>query len=342
MDEKDLRSLVIRRIMLTVLCVVLGVILVLMIGATVYAEHLLNRLNYVPPDETIPTVQEMAALDIETQPLPASVTEPKIEPAEMDFETEPQLPPGGDIVNILLVGQDRDGKTGARSDTMILCTFNKERNTVTMTSFLRDLYVKIPGYRKNRINAAYTFGGIELLDKTLYENFGVEIDGNIQVDFGRFREIIDTLGGVTLELTAAEAKFIKKYYPDSAVSEGSNLLSGAEALMYARNRNDVDGDFSRTGRQRKLLNALIDEYKSKRLTQMLGILNDVLPMITTDIPKSDLTSYAMTLFPMLEDAEVRTQAIPVAGAYHNAMIDKMAVLVPDLEKNRQALADSLK
>lgn len=342
MDEKDLRSLVFWRIVLTVLCVVLGIVLAVMIGATVYAEHLLGRLNYVAPDTTVPTVQEMTAMEIETQPLSAGLTEPQVEPVEMDFGTEPETPEVGDIVNILLIGQDEDGKTGARSDTMILCTFNKEQNTITMTSFLRDLYVKIPGYRKNRINAAYTFGGIELLDETLYENFGVEIDGNIQVDFGRFREIIDTLGGVTLELTAAEARFIKKYYPTSTVSEGTNLLSGAEALMYARNRNDVDGDFSRTGRQRKLLNALIDEYKSKRLTQMLGILNDVVPMITTDIPKGDLTAYAMALFPMLQDAEIRTQAIPVAGAYHNATIEKMAVLVPDLEKNRQALADSLK
>lgn len=343
MDEKDLRSLVIRRIVLTVLCVVLGVVLTVMIGATVYAKHLLGRLNYVSPDPTVPAVQEIAAMETQTQPPLQGFTEPKIEIADQDFGTGPQIPVGGgEIVNILLIGQDRSGDTGARSDCMILCTFNKEENTITMTSFLRDLYVTIPGYRKNRINAAYTFGGMELLDETLQENFGVEIDGNVQVDFSHFKEIIDLLGGVNLELTAAEAKFIKRYYPNSAVTEGMNRLSGAEALMYARNRHDVDGDFSRTGRQRKLLNALIDAYKNQKLTQMLAVLSDVLPMITTDIPKSDLTAYAVTLFPMLADAEIRTQAIPAAGAYRNATIDKMAVLVPDLEKNRQLLEETLK
>lgn len=340
MDEKDLRSLVIWRIVLTVLCVVLGVVLVVLIGATVYAEHLMNRLNYVEPDApvlTVPALEAEVQLPLQTFPVP------QIEPVEPDHGTGPQIPVGGgNIVNILLIGQDRNGDTAARSDCMILCTFNKEENTITMTSFLRDLYVKIPGYRKNRINAAYTFGGMELLNETLYENFGVEIDGNIQVDLSHFRKIIDLFGGVDLELTAAEARFIKKYYPNSAVSEGMNRLNGEEALMYVRNRNDVDGDFSRTGRQRKLLNALIDEFKSKKLTQMLSILSDVMPMVTTDIPKSDLTAYAVTLFPMLTDAEIKTQAIPVQGAYKNAMIEKMAVLVPDLEKNRQALEDSLK
>ena len=103
----------------------------------------------------------------------------------------------------------------------------------------------------------------------------------------------------------------------------------------------MDGDFSRTNRQRKLLNALIEAYQGKRLTELLGLLNEVLPMVTTDIPKADLTAYAVALIPMLRDAEIITQSIPVSGGYYNATIDEMAVLVPDLEKNKQALIDTL-
>ena len=344
MNEKDARAMTVRRVVLTVLCIVLGIILVMMIGGVVYAQHLLSKLNYVDAAETVPVqpAEEISVIDHATVPVLTGSSEPVIDPEAVEFQTYPQaLPEDREIINILLIGQDAVSKTGARSDTMLLCTFNRETDTITLTSFLRDLYVKIPGYSNNRINAAYSFGGISLLNETLYENFGVEIDGNVQVDFSHFREIIDLLGGVTLELTGAEAKFIRKHIPGSTVSEGTNLLSGAEALMYARNRRDVDGDFSRTNRQRKLLNALMEEYQNKRLTEMLKLLNDVLPMVTTDISKSDLAAYVVTLFPMLETAEISTQSIPVADGYHYAKIDGMAVLVPDMEKNRQALADSL-
>ena len=99
-------------------------------------------------------------------------------------------------INILLVGQDkREGEQGNRSDSMILCTFNPGAGKLYMTSFLRDLYVPIPGHGRNRINAAYAFGGIKLLQRTLEENFDLEIDGCVEVDFGQFAEIIDALGG---------------------------------------------------------------------------------------------------------------------------------------------------
>ena len=146
---------------------------------------------------------------------------------------------------------------------------------------------------------------------------------------------------MTIELTGAEASYINKNVPGSSLRKGEQLLNGEQALMYARNRNDTDGDFSRTSRQRKLLNVLIDEYKNKKLTEMLGLLNDILPMVTTDISKSDLTAYAVTLFPMLATAEISTQSIPVADGYYGAKIDGKAVLVPDMEKNIQALVDSL-
>jgi LCP family protein required for cell wall assembly len=315
-----------------------------MIGVTFFGPHLRK-----PPDDadsgeiaTTLSAEEISSLEMETEPVLSGFTVPVIEAVEVDFGTGPQLQTGGgEIVNILLVGQDADDGTGTRSDSMILCTFNKKENTITLTSFLRDLYVKIPGYHDNRINAAYAFGGMQLLKETLYENFDVEVDGSVLVDFDHFERIIDLLGGVTLELTNAEARYIKKYVPGSAVSAGSNLLSGTEALVYARDRNDVDGDFSRTNRQRKLLGALLKEYKGKRLMDMLRILNELRSMVTTDISKSDLTAFAVALVPMLEQAQITTQSIPVADGFYHAKIDGKAVLVPDMEKNRQILAELL-
>ena len=88
------------------------------------------------------------------------------------------------IKSILLIGQDkREGESRQRSDSMILATLDKDQGTVSLTSFMRDLYVAIPGYSTTRINAAYAYGGMDLLDQTLEENFGVKIDGNVEVDF---------------------------------------------------------------------------------------------------------------------------------------------------------------
>lgn len=320
------------RALLMVSWAVLGLSAALAIGAAAYG----NRIQSLPaaPAATGPTVAE--------EVVSAALLTPNLQLTDADFENSlPLRFGGGEIVNILLVGKDAESDTGARSDAMILCTFNKEADTITMTSFLRDMYVKIPGHKRNRINAAYRFGGVELLKETLYENFGVEVDGSIQVDFQHFEKIIDSLGGVELELTAAEAAFINKNTGDS-LSEGAHLLTGKQALLYARNRYDSDGDFSRTNRQRKLLNVLIETYKSKKMTEMLDLIQQLRPLVTTDFSKSDLTGYAFTLFPMLSSARIETQAIPVEGGYSYETIDGKSVLVPDMEKSIQALRGAMK
>ena len=247
----------------------------------------------------------------------------------------------GRVVNILLIGRDAGTGSGARSDAMILCTFNKKNNTITLTSFLRDMYVEIPGYKRNRINAAYRFGGRKLLNETIDRNFGIQVDGNIEVDFACFEKMIDRIGGIPMELTAAEAKFINTHVGGSTLTEGKHVLAGKQALTYARNRYDRDGDFSRTNRQRKLLNALLEIYKSKSLPEVLALIQEFRPMISTDISKSALTGYALSLLPMLSGAEIRMKAIPVEGGYRYAKIDGKSVLLPDLEKNRKALEEWL-
>ena len=322
----------------------LGLVITVLIGSGVYARNLLKLRDDVKPEETVPDLQaaRIAARTKAGQPtIPQLVLAHTAQPAP-DYEATPLSDNSEkDVVNILLVGRDADAGNGTRSDTMLLCSFNKRDDTITLTSFLRDLYVKIPGHHKDRINAAYAFGGIELLDETLLENFGVEVDGNVEVDFSDFQEIIDLMGGVTLELTAAEARVINDHVRDKEVTEGTHLLDGRQALAYVRNRKDADGDFSRTNRQRKLLRAMAQAYKSKKLTQMLGLMEDILPMISTDISAIELTNYALTLLPMLNSAQIKTQSIPVEDGFRYANVDGKAVLLPDMEKNIQALSDVL-
>ena len=330
MKKNVLGAATLSRVLLTALCVTLAIVLVLMIAVTVSAGFL-SKSNQ---PEHAHTLQEVSAATEVSASQQWVATELKTAPEENTKSVQ--------VVNLLLVGKDEDGKTGTRSDSMILCTFNKKEKTITMTSFLRDLYVKIPGYGKDRINAAYNFGGTELLKQTIQENFGVQIDGSIQVDFECFAHIIDYLGGVTLELTSAEAAYVNRLLKDSHLEAGWQLLNGKEALVYARNRHDTDGDFSRTGRQRKLLMEIIRSYKDQKLTRMLKMVKEIAPMVQTDISKSDLTGYAVALFPMFSSATIRTQALPVEGGYRDAKIGGKAVLVPDLEKNKHALQHAMK
>ena len=336
--------------LLKILCGVLAFVLVLMVGVTVYAEYLFGKIGKFDDNDTTLSQEEMdALLQQEQEEIDPDATYETIDPAEVTTAPPVDQQIGGEehnIVNILLMGQDEaHGTVRSRTDSLILCTFNLEKKTLTMTSFMRDMYVEIPNFGGNRINVAYPWGGLEALDATLMHNFGIHVDGHIAIDFSHFEELIDLLGGVDIELSSLEAGHLNSFY-GFTLTEGMNHLNGAEALGYARIRkiNTPDGsiaDFGRTNRQRIVLNALLMAYKDSGITQMLGLLDDVLPMVTTDMSYDQMTGYVMDYFPMLSDCTIVTQRIPADGAYKLTMIDGMSVLLPDLVKNRELLIDSL-
>ena len=312
------------------LCTLLGLVLAVMLGATAIFQHLLDQINYVDPV----LLEEQSALSVFSA-IDLSDFRP-------DSGSDRIGGTGSGILNILLIGQDRrEGENQARSDSMILCTFNKETRQIILTSFLRDLYVDIPGYHANRINAAYAEGGMSLLNETLEENFGLHIDGNVEVDFTQFSGIVDLLGGVEIELRQDEADVINQE-TGSSLSEGTQTLDGFQALTYARIRSlDADGDFSRTNRQRKVMLALVESYKNIRLTDMVPMLTEILPMITTDMNHGQILMCALEVLPHLPGAQIVSQRIPADGTYTNQTIDGMAVLVADMDAARQTLQQTL-
>lgn len=250
-------------------------------------------------------------------------------------------PEKGAVINILLIGQDgREPEKGARSDSMILCSFSEDSGKLTLTSFLRDLYVTIPGHGKNRLNAAYAFGGRDLLKKTLERNFGVAVDGCVEVDFTCFPEIIDILGGVTIDLREDEARFIGRE-TGTKLASGEQTLSGHQALVYARIRKlDADGDFGRTRRQRKVLIALLNSYRDAGLIKSLAMVKTLMPYVSTDMSRENLTSHVKTMLPALSGLRLSSQTVPAPGSYVCRKIDGMDVLVADLAAARKLLADS--
>ena len=334
-----------KRIALIALCSVLAIILAALLGVTIYAKNLLGKINYVDKENestmsTEEVSQYLETLETETR----DETMETINDDEIDWgENDTKIGESENIVNILLIGQDaRAGWGRSRSDVMILATFNKEAKTLTLTSFLRDLYVQIPGYGNSKLTHTYVWGGMDLLNTTLENNFGVIVDGNVEVDFERFAQLIDLLGGVDMELRQDEAYYINNRVVGSTLSAGYQHLNGDQALIYARIRAlDADADFSRTNRQRKVLTSLIEKFKTADLSTILSLLEEAMPMLTTDLTQSEIVSYVTELFPLLADCTVVSQRIPADNAYTLGYAGEMAVVKADMDAARKLLEDTL-
>ncbi len=342
-----------KKLSLTIIIVLLSVLLVLMVSGVAALEYVLGKIGSAVDEETFPTIPP-ALEDFETDP-PPETTAPNTVPPTIDVETNPDEPTqpateettppttvpeiywpeleefkDDQIINILLVGQDMNASSGVgRSDSMILLSLNKRSNTISMTSIMRDLYVQIPGYSDNRVNAAYRFGGIPLLNATLKKNFGLNIDGNVVVGFDQFQKIIDILGGVDISLTAAEANHMRSLGYTN-VQDGANHLNGSEALEFCRIRA-IDSDHGRTERQRRVLTALANRAKGIGVGEALAFVNQILPYVKTDLSDAQIVSYATTGLSMLAGGGgLKSGKIPQNGDYTSQYIRGMAVMVPNL------------
>ena len=116
-----------------------------------------------------------------------------------------------DVVNILLIGCDKrsDETEAGRSDSTMIATIDLKNGKLKLTSLMRDMYIDIPGYGYHKFNAAYSYGGVQLEYETIAETFGIKLDGYVEVDMEAFREVVDLIGGVPMDLTEAEAYFLR-------------------------------------------------------------------------------------------------------------------------------------
>lgn len=335
---------------LTVLFVCSAVLWLAIIGCVVYFDSLLGLINRAEAEipETMSQEQYQQLMDAMQETVPEDYTGAVLDKNDVVWGTESApIEENDDVLNILLIGQDtRSREERSRTDTLILVTVNKPAGTLTLTSFMRDLYVQIPGYRDNRINVAYILGGTDLLESCLCTNFGISVDGNIIVDFYGFMDIVNMMGGIDIELSAEEAEYMNENFSwdvddgeddDWNLTEGINHLTGSQVLSYARMRNVGNSDYQRTERQRLVLTKLIEKARELSVSELNLLLQHALPMITTDIEETRLLAYAMELFPMLPQLRTETLRIPVNGTYKGVYIDGMAVLLPDLWANRVEL-----
>ena len=326
---------------------------------------LIGNLDDTDPDPTVSQWPE------ETQAATEGATEAPTE-AVTEAATEPDYGKTGKIVNILVVGQDsREGEEHKLADGIMLLTLNKETHTLAMTSFLRDSYVKLADYAghkcgKNRINTAYALGyswrgdagAMEMLNLTIANNYGVNVDGNVEVSFDTFKTVVDALGGVEIDLQGDEytkmcwwRDVFNEHYEWNKMDkhidelvEGVNTLNGDMALEYARERhvNNADSDMNRVVRQQKVLTQVIDKAAKMSPLELNKLIDVVLSEIITNISTDDMRTYITELTPYLVGLKLTSHQCPAEGTYWGEMVDLPdgpgGVLKIDFEKNKQIMA----
>ena len=251
--------------------------------------------------------------------------------------------------NLLLIGVDvRNIAWHGNSDTMILVTVNHDTKKIYMTSFMRDLYADIPGYGVQKLNAAHAIGGGPLLTETLMSNYGVVVDNYARVDFSSLTSIIDIVGGVDIDVDAAEMLVANDYIKEMCNLQGKDYeankltqsgmlhLTGIQAVAYCRIRYVGNADFERTSRQREVLSELIKKAKGMGLGQLNSLINEVLPLVTHNVEQKTVVSLISQL-PSLLSYEFVMGRVPYEGLF----VGHEGLLVPNMQATIQKLRETL-
>lgn len=376
-SQKSIKKGKRRKGFVVTLCVLLALLLAGGGFLYFYLDGKLDRITQAKVEEreadpdVIAQYQGVMDDEEETTEAATETTEAPTEP-ETTAPTEPDYGKTGKMINLLIVGQDaRDGEEAKLADTIILCTVNKETNTLTLTSFLRDSFVKIPNWTnengyvihecgRNRINVTYalgyqwggTGGAMKMVSECITNNFGVPVDGVVEIDFEAFKSVVNALGGVDIELNEDEAAYMTDVAMAStheshhkSFDPGLVHLNGRETLWYARMRhsNAGDSDIKRASRQRDLISLIMKKCTKLSLLELNSLLDEILPMVSTNISKEDMKTYIVELLPLIFDLSMDSRQIPVDGSAHGETVDHPDipgyVLKMDMEWNKRAIQE---
>lgn len=259
----------------------------------------------------------------------------------------------GDVYNVLLVGVDRrDDSWNGNSDSMILLSINDEKEQISMVSLMRDTYVEIPGIGMAKLNAANANGGGDLLVETVSRNFQIPVERYAEVDFESMQELVDQVGGVELTLSDAEAEVADGYITDMCNiqgiaaephyygSGGTFLCDGVQAVAYARIRYVGNCDYERTERQRTVLMEIAGKLKEMDAAELLEFAAAAMPLMTYNIPYSEILSLAMKSSEMM-NYDIVLDRIPYDGMFSTMDVNGQGMLVPDWEETIAKLKETI-
>lgn len=255
-----------------------------------------------------------------------------------------------DYRNIALFGIDSradDYGRGNRSDCIIIASINKKTSEVKLVSVYRDTYLKLTGRNLDKVTHAYSYGGAELAVSTLNANLDLNIQEYVTVNFDAVVDAVDALGGIRIEVDSEEIKYINKYIDENnRVTEhnsshintaGTYNLDGVQALAYSRIRYTAGGDFKRTERMREVLEAMVNKAKTLSMSQLLNVVNIMLPKISTNMSSNDIIGLAPTLLSMkIEESDgwpKENKGSMIGGVYYGVPIN--------LEANVKSLHEEL-
>ena len=265
------------------------------------------------------------------------------------------------VMNILIVGEDLrdtepDPETGenprGNTDVQMLVSINKQSKKIVLASFLRDQYLDIDGYGMGRLNVAYWKDGIPLLADTISKYYTVHIDRYVLVNFYSFIDVVDTIGGVDIDVDDDEFAAINeavrehnKYLKnppekDYVKQKGKQHLNGNQALAYARIRQGCGDDYGRTERQREMITEIISKMKKLSLLELDSLVNKVAPQITTDISNGEI-AYMLFNASDIMSYQICQVQMPHYPYFTEEVINQMAVLVPDYDKCSTVLLDMI-
>lgn len=315
------------KIFLIVIAVILVLLLILAGAAYLYLQSKLKKMNIIElPKDTYAY----------TEPTDEVTRPPETGAAETtEATTEATVPKmtADDIVNILFVGQAaRAGEEETMADSTMLISINTYTKEITCMSILRDSFVKLPDYKGHQCgrakftvcyNLGYqwgggTAGGMEMTNICLKDNFGIEVDYNVEVSFDSFIKMIDYIDGVDIDLTQAEADYLNKdtLYVKRTIEPGVQRLQGMEALSYARMRKaagDSESDIKRTERQRKVVEALLEKFRYRSIADLNKWIDILLPMVSTTMTPTDVTKLAARVLPIFSELKIKGATVPMEG-----------------------------
>ncbi len=314
-----------KRVMLRIVLPIILVLAIIVggvyIGIMKYKDHLLDQIEYIPRVENPTFIDEEGSV---------------VTLSHYTSETSFELIEEEHIHNFLLIGIDsrdrnysEDG-SGSLADVIMVMSVDDKAGTVKLLTIQRDCYVSIPGHKKlQKINAAMTYGGPELLSLVIENHLRVTLDGYAYVNFYNMEKVIDAVGGIDLEVTKSEVfhnpgglndnlRDLNRLTGDpddkySLSESGFQHLNGRQAVAYSRIRMVGNGIYGRSERQVKVLNELLKKYTELSTTSKLSALDDILRMIATNISRDDIEKYAFDFLPNARNLQLQTMGIPVEG-----------------------------
>lgn len=261
------------------------------------------------------------------------------------------------VTNVLIIAEDLRDTTGhsrGNTDVMILVSINKEMETLTLTSFMRDIYCDIPGYYADRLNSAYAKGGPEVLMDTLQKNFGVIVDRYVLVNFYSFIDVVEAIGGIEADITQAHINAMRDPMAeqnnilgnpkgtDYLKTPGHYNLNGNQALAYARIRKGVGDDFGRTSRQREVIFTALNKAKELSFGEIKELVDNILDknMVKTNLDEGEIASLLLNCFEYMDYKQQQLQ-VPDNSTWTGVKIRGMEVLSINFLKNARIIQETI-